>query len=82
MGDDELRDEILAGRALARAAVKWLHTPDGSADAMLVEAIEALPKRMRCTCGSGGHPRICYEHPGAYERHVAELNESDEVGRG
>jgi hypothetical protein len=27
-----------------------------------------------CTCGSGGHPRRCDLHPGAYEEHIAELN--------
>jgi hypothetical protein len=26
-----------------------------------------------CTCGSGGHPRRCKEHPGAYEEHLREL---------
>lgn len=75
---DELRNEIFAGRALARAATKWLHTPDGSSDTALADAVRALPERMRCTCGSGGHPRVCYEHPGAYERHIAELNEANE----
>jgi hypothetical protein len=28
-----------------------------------------------CTCGSGGHPRRCTQHPKAYDEHVAELNE-------
>ena len=31
-----------------------------------------------CTCGSGGHPRRCKEHPGAYEEHLRELNEENE----
>jgi hypothetical protein len=28
---------------------------------------------VRCTCGSGGHPRYCDTHPDAYAAHVAEL---------
>lgn len=32
-----------------------------------------------CTCGSGGHPRPCEAHPGAYEEHLAELNEEAEA---
>lgn len=32
------------------------------------------PDWEHCTCGSGGHPRRCDLHPGAYERHVAEID--------
>lgn len=27
-----------------------------------------------CTCGSGGHPRRCELHPGAYEEHCREID--------
>jgi hypothetical protein len=32
------------------------------------------PHWLVCTCGSGGHPRRCEEHPGAYEEHLRGLN--------
>lgn len=37
---------------------------------------EALRKQLKegCTCGSGGHPRKCARHPGAFDRHCEELN--------
>lgn len=38
----------------------------------------APPRWEVCTCGSGGHPRRCDLHPGAYEAHVRELNEENE----
>lgn len=31
------------------------------------------PVWEHCTCGSGGHPRRCDLHPGAYEEHIAEM---------
>ena len=34
---------------------------------------------VRCTCGSGAHPRHCKRHPWGFAAHVAELN-SDVVG--
>jgi len=34
---------------------------------------------VRCTCGSGAHPRHCKRHPWGFAAHVAELN-SDNVG--
>lgn len=33
------------------------------------------PDWFICTCGSGGHPRRCNNHPGAYEHHIQELDE-------
>lgn len=30
--------------------------------------------RTECTCGSGGHPRRCVEHPQGFDLHVMELN--------
>lgn len=38
----------------------------------LLRELRALD--VRCTCGSGGHPRICKRHPWGYERHCMELN--------
>lgn len=35
---------------------------------------------LRCTCGSGAHPRECSLHPENFARHIAELQaENDEL---
>lgn len=31
-------------------------------------------RQERCTCGSGGHPRRCTEHPERFQAHIDELN--------
>jgi hypothetical protein len=33
------------------------------------------PAPPPCTCGSGAHPRPCVEHPEAYAKHIASLED-------
>jgi hypothetical protein len=60
-----------------RAFENDAHTLTGAAiltQLKLVRHAIRLRREVKCTCGSGAHPRRCKQHPYGYDQHVAELN--------
>jgi len=58
-------------RRLRSQRSMWCPACDALADA---EAALAAYEALRCTCGSGGHPRDCAMHPDRRQMHCQEID--------
>ena len=74
----ERRDKIVAVQQMVGKFIDehpHMKNDFGDLERLIWEAKGGYPaKSFVCTCGSGGHPRHCKEHPDAYDKHVAEIN--------